>query len=222
MEKELWNLLKDNGTLLQVPKGTQLTGPNSVYSADTLFFLADGIVALSGITKNGEEIVYLYFHAPRIMGFNRHFNDSSGRIFSDPEFSNITKTDCCLYQIPIATFLRLLENNAALNMFFIKTIASNYSEALAHFHFMQEESVIVRLCHLLLEVSQPLKGRMVVPKFYSHAELARYLGCHPVTVSRIMPRLKAAGYIRKEPEGVIIENPEGLIHIIETESKFTY
>lgn len=222
MDKELWNLLKENGTFLQVPKGTELTGSTSAYSADTIFFLSDGIVALSGITKSGEEKVYLYFHAPRIIGFNRHFNDPCGRVISGPEFSNITKTECCLYQIPIATFLQLLENNAALNQVFIKTIATNCSEALAHFHFMQEESVIVRLCHLLLEISQPLKGKMVVPKFYSHAELARYLGCHPVTVSRIMPRLKAAGYIRKEPKGVVIENPEGLIHIIETESKFKY
>lgn len=222
MDEQTWNLLKEHGTQITVRKGAALTGTASKYSSDTLFFLEEGIVALSGITKNGEEIVYLYFHAPRIIGFNRHFNNVSGRVIAAPEFSNIAKTDCRLYQIGISKFLELLQKSPDLNDYFIKTIASNCSEALSHFYFFQEESVIVRLCHLLLEISQPKNGSMVIPKFYSHAELARYLGCHIVTVSRIMPRLKADGFIRQTPDGIVIENADGLIHIIESESKFKY
>lgn len=222
MEEQIWNLLKEHGSPLLVPKGTAITGIAAKYSADMLFFLSDGIAALTSITKSGEEKVYLYFHAPRLIGFNRHFNRAKERAIAEPEFFNMAKTDCTLYQISFPAFMKLLQDSPELNTLFIKTIANNCTEALSHFHFSQEESAIVRLCHLLLEVSQPYKNKMVVPKFYSYAELARYLGCHPITVSRIMPRLKEAGYIRKEAMGIVIENPDGLVHIIESESKFKY
>lgn len=222
MENKIWELLKDNGALIKVKKGTPITGAESKYSPNTLYFLSEGIIALTSLTKNGEEKVYLYFHAPRIIGFNRHFIDPGNQVVAGPEFSNVARTDCTLYQHSFSGFLKLLNENPELNYLFIKTIAVNCSDALSHFHFVQEESAIVRLCHLLLEVSRPWGNKMVVPKFYSHSELARYLGCHPVTVSRIMPRLRKEGYLSRGPQGIIIENPEGLVHIIETESKFKY
>lgn len=222
MENKIWELLKENGALLKVKKGTPVTGAESRFSPDTLYFLAEGTIALTTLTKNGEEKVYLYFHAPRIIGFSRHLIDTREQVVAGPEFSNVARTDCTLYQHTFSGFLKLLNHNPELNYLFIKTIAINCSDALSHFHFVQEESAIVRLCHLLLEVSCPCGNKMVVPKFYSHTELARYLGCHPITVSRIMPRLRKEGYISRGPQGIVIENPEGLVRIIETESKFKY
>lgn len=222
MEKYIWDLLKERGTYLKIKKGTAITGPDARYSSSALYLLAEGIVALTSLTKNGEEKIYLYFHAPRIIGFNRHFTGPKQRVVAGPEFSNVAKTDCTLYQIPFTEFLDLIKEHSDLNYFFIKTVADNCSESLSHFHFVQEESATVRLCHLLLEVSCLCGNKRVVPKFYSYTELAKYLGCHPVTVSRIMPKLKENGYISKGPEGIVIDDAEGLVELIETESEFKY
>ena len=137
--------------------------------------------------------------------------------------SIVTKTSCVLYQINYDTFLHLLQSDKAFNLFFIQTLADNYSEALNHFHYMHEELLVTALCRLLLSVSCREPGQKpTVPKFYTYEELARYLGCHPVTVSRIMAKLKQLGYLRKSGRELVIEEEEKLIDLMELETDFKY
>lgn len=222
MEKQIYDLLKAHGRRITVKKGAPITGSNPRYVSDVLYLLAEGISALTTLSKSGEERVYLYYHGPRLIGFNRHFVGPKEQPIPGPEFSNVAKTNCILYEIQLSQFFDLLRTHEELVYFFLKTVANNFNDALSHFYFAQEESATVRLCHLLLEISRPFQNKRIVPMFYSHTELAKYLDCHPVTVSRIMPRLKDSGYISKSPEGIVIENADGLIHLIETGSNFKY
>lgn len=222
MEKQIYELLKAHGRRKAIKKGTPITERNSRRASDVLYLLAEGISALTTMSKSGEEKVYLYYHGPRLIGFNRHFADPKEQPIPGPEFSNVAKTDCILYEIQLSQFFDLLRKHEELVYFFLKTVANNFNDALSHFYFAQEESAIVRLCHLLLEISRPFQNKRIVPMLYSHAELAKYLDCHPVTVSRIMPHLRDSGYISKSPDGIVIENAAGLIHLIETGSDFKY
>ena len=184
--------------------------------------LEEGICALNSITKQGEEKVYLYFRPNRLIGFNQFVVSAEKLNASTPEFSVVTKTTCTLCQIPYSAFQELIVKNPEFNAFFIETLADNYNDALIHFHLMQEESVVVRLCHLLFEVSQLRGGKRVVPRFFTYAEMAKYLGCHSVTVSRIMAKLKQKGYVTKTPSGIAIEQEEALQELINSESRFQY
>ena len=117
----------------------------------------------------------------------------------------------------------MLQSDKAFNLFFIQTLADNYSEALNHFHYMHEELLVTALCRLLLSVSCREPGQKpTVPKFYTYEELARYLGCHPVTVSRIMAKLKQLGYLKKSGRELVIEEEEKLIDLMELETDFKY
>ena len=88
---------------------------------------------------------------------------------------------------------------------------------------MHEETLVTALCQLLLSVSRKESGeKPVVPKFYTYEELARYLGCHPVTVSRIMAKLKQLGYLKKSGRELVIENEDRLVDLMESEVEFKY
>lgn len=222
MNDSLLKRITDCGTKITMPKDVVLNKNYDKHISNYVYLLEEGICALTSITKQGEEKVYLYFRPHRIIGFNQFMVSTEKLNANGPEFSVITKTTCTLYQIPYCTFQELILKNMEFNAFLLETLADNYSDALMHFHLMQEESVVVRLCHLLFEVSQMKSGIRVVPRFFTYAEMSKYLGCHSVTVSRIMAKLKQKGYITKTPGGIAIEQEEALQELINSESRFQY
>lgn len=223
MEDILWEHFSKYGARIELTKDTVLNQNYDNPLSRYVYLLEDGICALTSITKQGEEKVYLYFHPRRIISFNQFVvSKEKKEKTTGPEFLIVTKTPCTMIQIPTDTFRNLLGGDAQFNSWLITTLADNYNDALVHFHLMQEESAVVRLCHLLLEIAQTRRGAKVVPRFFTYAELAKYLGCHPVTVSRIMAKLKKSGYISKSPAGILIEKETGLEDIINSESCFKY
>lgn len=222
MTDTFWNHLKEYGIRVTMPKDTILNYEYDNHISNYVYLLEEGICALTSITKQGEEKVYLYFRPHRIIAFNQFIVSPEKHSENKPVFSIFTRTECVLYQIPFSIFHDLINRDMAFNKFLIGTLADNYSDALIHFHLMHEESVVVRLCHLLFEVSQLKGDRYIVPRFFTYAELSKYLGCHPVTVSRIMAKLKQQGYIIKTPEGISIEKKEELQELINSESHFQY
>lgn len=222
MKELLWNKMIQYGTRVKMPKDVFLSGNCDNHISNYVYLLEEGICALTSITRQGEEKVYLYFHPHRLIGFNQFMVSQKKQREGSPSFSVVTKTSCILYQIPALTFRDLTAKDPEFNAFLLETLADNYDDALVHFHLMQEESAVVRLCSLLLEVAQPFKGLLLVPKFFTYGEMAKYLGCHPVTVSRIMAKLKQLGYIAKTREGIVMENRERLEKLVHSESCIKY
>ncbi len=225
MGVDFWELLKKKGTRLEVSKGYYLK-MNTKEDLDACIYLLDeGICALNSLTRKGDENIYLYFHAKRLVGFNQLLvsRPQEAVLVPSVNISIVTKTPCVLYQINFDTFSHLIQTNRELNLFFIQTLADNYSEALNHFHYIHEETLVTALCQLLLSVSRREPGQKpAVPKFYTYEELARYLGCHPVTVSRIMAKLKQLGYLQKSGRELVIAREDDLIRLMDSEINFKY
>lgn len=225
MDSTFWDILKRFGTKMEVEKGYYLKLHTSPSPSACVYLLDEGICSLNSMTRKGDENIYLYFHAKRLIGFNHLLTppDSKRLLQSGTNVSIVTKTACVLYQINYEIFFHLLQTNSEFNMFFIQTLADNYSEALNHFHYMHEESLVTALCQLLLSVCRrPAGSKPSIPKFYTYEELARYLGCHPVTVSRIMAKLKQQGYLKKAGRELTIEDEDRLIQLMESEIEFKY
>lgn len=225
MDNTFWDMLKKHGTRMEAEKGYYLKLHTAPSPSACVYLLDEGICSLNSLTRKGDENIYLYFHAKRLIGFNHLLTTpDSQRLFqTGNNVSIVTKTACVLYQISYETFFHLLKTNMDFNMFFIQTLSDNYSEALNHFHYMHEETLITALCQLLLTVCRRSPGcKPVIPKFYTYEELARYLGCHPVTVSRIMAKLKQLGYLKKAGRELTIENEDMLIQLMESEVEFKY
>lgn len=222
MDKLLWQVVTSHGTKLCVEKNTALNDrPGD--PGGGIYVLEQGICALTGLTHKGEEQIYLYFHPPKMIGVNPVLVTQQNPDYSPSTvFSIITRTKCTLYYINTSTFYQLLEENHAFALFLVHTLSTNYFEVMNHFHSRIDDNATVRLCRLLLELSTKEAGYLLVPKFFTHAELAKYLGCHAVTVSRIMARLKQQNIIKKCHQGIIIESVPALEALIEAESDYNY
>ena len=225
MDVGFWELLKKHGTRIETAKGYYLK-MNAKNDPDACIYLLDeGICALNSLTRKGDENIYLYFHAKRLIGFNQLLISQplESVMMPSAHITIVTKTPCVLYQINFDTFSYLIQNNRELNLFFIQTLADNYSEALNHFHYIHEENLVTALCQLLLSVCRREPGqRPSVPKFYTYEELARYLGCHPVTISRIMAKLRQLGYLQKSGRELIISREEDLVRLMDSDAEFKY
>lgn len=211
MNEEFWKRLADCGMPYHVKKGACISGDDE--NSRAAYLLDEGICALTSINGKGEEQVYLYFSARRLIGFNQLFSKAHA-VSVEPRFPIISKTDCTLYRIPSDVLYQLMKTDPEFQDFLVGTMADNYREALVHFHRMKEESAAARLCRLLLDISTVRNGKKTVPGFFTYAELAKYLGTHAVTVCRIMAKLKQCGYISKVGRSVILEREDMLTELM--------
>lgn len=220
MNEPILDTLLSYGSKIQVEKGVYLNIKHSRQAPGFFYLLEEGICALTSITDKGEEAVYLYFYPRRIIGFNQLLAGADRE--NSQEFFIITKTPCTLYRFSNDTFQNLLKRSPAFNEFLMKTLADNYYEVLVHFHRRMEESAVTGLCRLLLSVARPIDGQLVVPKFFTYAELAKYLGTHAVTVSRIMAKMKQMGYMAKDRRGIVLKSPESIRNFLGGGQEFNY
>ena len=205
-----------------VEKNKIIYAPDNKVQTDSLYYLESGLVALMSYSKGGDERVYLYMKGPRIISFmalllsvtNCQEITSNG---VPSQLVQMTKTRCVLYRMQGSTFRKLLDEDLKFNRLILQATAANFQEVLSHFQQALEDSASVRLCRLLLDSCIVKDGKKVLPKTMSFLEMSKYLGTHPVTVSRIVAILKKDGCIVKEQGFVVIRNEERLLQMIENE-----
>lgn len=222
MDNYFWKYMTGKGRRMHIQKGAFIYQHSDDPSEDFIYLLDEGICALTSMTMDGEENIPLYFHPCRLIAFNQHIITEKVNPASDIRFAIIAKTECTVYQIPLSTFRSLLRTDMDFNQFVMQTLANNYQEVLVHLHWRVEKSAIARLCYLLLEIAHSNRKQNLIPKFFTYAELAKYLGVHQVTVSRIMTKIKKLGYVKKCPEGLTIEDEKSLWTLAENEAQFKY
>ena len=71
MEDSLLKLIINCGTRITMPKDIVLNKKYDKHISNYVYLLEEGICALTSITKQGEEKVYLYFRPHRLIGFNQ-------------------------------------------------------------------------------------------------------------------------------------------------------
>lgn len=189
---------------------------------DYVYCLEDGLCALLSITKAGEEKIYHYFAGGSIINFTPAYLTLPPNANNNNAFYMYAKTDCKIYEISYSTFYKLLSDNPDLNRYIMSLFANYFTDVLGHFHFMQESSTPSRLCKTLLDFSRCSSGRCIVDKHFNYVELAKYLGVHTVTVSRIMRSLKQEGAIEKDGHSIIIKDCSILEEYIQENKSLTY
>jgi CRP-like cAMP-binding protein len=104
----------------------------------------------------------------------------------------------------------------------LKVLAENYMDILTRYRQNLEDPTSIRLCRLLIEFAGMQNGMLVMPSFFTYAELARYLGTHPVTIARIMSKLKEDGCISKHGKSTIILDPKRIQKMIDQNTPIDY
>lgn len=206
------------GTQIKVKKETSICNP--MLSDTYIYYLVNGIASLTSLTYDGEEKDFLYFSQESLLGFAPALMRHYRRIRGEPAlgadmgenipFGIDTKTDCDFYRLDEKVFERLLDEDPPFQSYIIEAVTLNYVTLVRKFYSSQEESASMRFYKWLLAFSS-IEGRLrVVPNGFTYAEIAKYLGMHPVTVYKLASRLKKEGILTKEKGRIVILNEKKL------------
>lgn len=222
MEKIVEELCSRHGSLIEVKKNTVLLSAYTIDQAPYVYYLLEGICSLTGYSLNGQEKVLLYHSADSLIGFNPYLSGISPSDFSYNGPVVLTRTRCRLYRIPAADFHHYLDTSLEFNQYMVHLLSKSYHRTLAHFKQLQEESSVTVVCRFLLSMMTVTDDGPVLPRFFTHDEISKYLGVHLVTVSRILSQMQKSGYVERIPAGLLIKNAEILREFVENGNTFKY
>lgn len=184
-------------------KGDILIGQGEV--VDDLYYLVNGVVYRNVLTERGMETTLTIKKTTAtseiecLIGVLVLYKE--GRVSSG---SFIAKTDCTCIRIPYKAFMQEARKDPDILEQILYFSLKNYMSLLEMYQIKQEGDTVSKLCNLLLANSSEKNGRLICSAKLPNADLADRLGVHPVTVSRIMSKLKEEKIIAKDKNGLEI------------------
>ena len=217
-------LCLEYGTLIHLKKSSVLFDENSTNKTRYIYYLAEGICSISGISSNGREQIFLYQKSGDMLGHVPYLmsKDDMSHPYAYRRPTILAKTNCTLYEIPHEAFVEYLNRHPELGIYLSQLLAHNYSVAIAHLKQMQEDSVASSICRFLLQIAVPSPEGLIVSKLFTYGEIAKFLGVHEVTVSRVIGRMKQESLITRTSSGLLITDTDRLEHIIRHPETFNY
>lgn len=213
-----------HGILQNVKKNTVFFDEDTLHNKPYVYYLVEGVCSICGHSTEGQEQTLLYQMPGDIIGHIPYLmpNGAYSVLYSYQRPSVRAKTNCIVYKIPVAEFLKQSETNVQFANYLLKRLAFNYDMVISHLKQIQEESAAVVLCRFLLRMAVETPSGLVVPKLFTHKEISGYFGIHDITVSRMIGSLKKLGYIDRIPEGLLIADKDALQNIVLNQDTFKY
>lgn len=186
-----------------------------------LYYLVEGAVNREITTENGNETIVT------VKTTETPVDALVGLIllYRESEISNSTfvaQTDCTCYQIPKESYLEVANKSPELLLATIRLMTKETSRLTELYNCKREGDAASRLCALLMSQAQQDNGQYIVPLHWSNLEIAKYLGIHSVTVSRILKILKQNGCLRRSGKGLIITDPDKITAYAEHREHLNY
>ena len=186
-----------------------------------LYYLVEGVVNREIATENGNETIV------SIKTTESPIDALVGVIllYRDSDISNSTfvaKTDCTCYRIPKESYLEVANKSPELLLATIRMMTRETSRLTELYNSKREGDAASRLCALLLDQCQAHDGQIIVPAYWSNLEIAKYLGIHTVTVSRILKILKQDGCLKRSSQGLIITDQQQIAAYAEHHAQLNY
>lgn len=186
-----------------------------------LFYLVEGVVNREIVTENGNETIV------SIKTNESPIDALVGVIllYRDSDISNSTfvaKTDCTCYLIPKESYLEVANKSPELLLDTIRLMTRETKRLTELYNSKREGDAASRLCALLLDQSRLKDGQTIVPAYWNNLEIAKYLGIHTVTVSRILKILKQSGALKRSPQGLVLTDPAKIAAYAEHREQLNY
>ena len=212
------------GVRKEVKKGEFICNPLLDNVSETIYFLDTGISALTSYSESGEERIHLYYGEKRVAGFSamlsRQFFDEwsdsqSWNYLVHPDTCWITaKTDCVYYKITGSHVQELLSQSPDFMRGILSSMTRNYLELIDKLQTMVDGNRTAQFCQWLLSCQVKQGTYSVIPKTFSFVEIAKFLGMHPVTVSRLFKKFRELGAIDKVDGMIVIKNEQLLASLM--------
>jgi len=179
------------------------------HPADSLFYLRQGKVKLSVISKQGKEAIVATLGAGEFLG--------EGCLAGQPlrMATATTVTDCNLFRIEKSLMLRMLHERHEISELFVAHLLSRnirYEADLVDQLFNSSEKRLARILLLLAHFGKESRAELVLPRV-SQANLAKMVGTTRSRVSHFMNKFRKLGFIDySENDGLTVHS--GLLSVV--------
>lgn len=214
------DLFMKHGTPMKKQKNQFIFDPTVSRNMSEAYFLVEGVASLTALNEEGEEMVYLYFNEQRIIGFaeilaRKYRYSPSASLFIPPAAFWITaKSDCVYYTMKEPVFSRLLDEDIRFASAVLEAISLNYLEIINKVQHTRNVDKETLFCEWLLSCRVKRNDLSIVPKTFTFTEVAKYLGMHPVTVSRIAGNLRNQGILSRIDGCLVITDEKRLLELV--------
>ncbi len=183
---------------------------------DYLYYLIDGRIHRTNLTPDGKEIIisvkkaengdnYLRSLIGVLVLYDRH------QQYGVPNCSFVAHTDCICYRIPIDSYRSFeTQHQEEVLTQLISSVMDNYQELLDMRSTMFHKNASALLCTHILNRTTQLNEQLIFEKRVSQTETAKFLGIHPVNVSKIFNTLIKKGILEDNETHYTILDKESL------------
>lgn len=215
------DVLEKISTEVVYPRGARLPYKN-------VYYLKEGICALTHYTREGEESSFLYFKPGMMLNFlNSVVNatgmvsEISGKRYSKFNHAIYTKTECRLLTVKGTFFLGYLEKNPELYKLLLRSLSENLINILALSTDIVSKPAGVRVCQVILDFMTD-DDPPQVPKYFTYPEIAFYLSMHVMTVTKVFKALRQEGIVDRMGRTARVLRPDKLVDIVNGDVELTY
>lgn len=201
------------GTRIHVGKGTRVV--DSQKKLEYVYYLEKGVIALVDLMEDGDERVFRYHKQGELLGIFQLYNmvpslKNSVQHTVCHIYDSVSKSECVLYRLEPRVVLEFLFENPEILVEQVRSTAKiNMSHCFRYSKMLKNRTPNI-LCEMLLEFAHLSEGVWKLDKYFSNAEIARYLGVHVVTVGKIIGKLKEDGLIDRKNGQLVILDREGI------------
>ncbi len=125
-------------------------------------------------------------------------------------------------RITAENLVRFLRADPDALIAFTAKLMHHYVNITSRFNDRSSVRSINALSQYLLQNCLEDERGLLFPKSVSHQNVAKYLGVHPVTMSRMLSALKDNGYIKKTAEGWRLVDVDGLLNVAQGLERVQY
>ena len=156
------------------------------------YYLHQGVAALVDTLENGTERVLRYHKPGSFLGHFMIYRQA--RELQD----TVTKTECVLYKIANEDFIAYIYAYPQVLIDQIIEVGNLNRHLYRRYASISQNRTANLICAIVQENAYLENGVMRVHSYLTYAEIARFLGIHPVTVAKVMKKLQNEGVIKRK------------------------
>ena len=173
-------------------------------TVDYVFYLLECSVQSVFVSERGMEQIYNYRYnnaagAKAWLGVGMLYMNN-GISF----FDIIATSDCRCYKISRDSMIDYLKRTPELLLLLYEELCHDYDKLSINLQLRQGKRTDSLLCQALLDRAVHVNGQIIVDKSVTNQELAKILGIHEVTVSRILRVLKEEKVVTRKGANLYI------------------
>lgn len=208
-----------------IGKPMEFAKKTALPSGEFIYYIEEGLAALTMLMPNGDEKVYMYFKPGNLVGFARfsipteHFAESYIPINLNYV---VAKTSLSVFAINNEDFYAAIEQDPKLHKDLSMAMTQNLSNVLEHSYWLASADASTRLCLMLINFMEETGQQLTIPRCLTYMEMANFLSIHTVTVAKIVKSLVAEAILGRQGQQLIVTDPERLRKVAHKDISLRY